>query len=99
MAPRDSDSLLLALDVRFHDHRGPDLRRPVGGSFTVPGCVLHYCVVYDTMCGVEARPFRFSRGSRKHRIGHAGARRVIEAATAETDEVTNAVIVRVGRRR
>ncbi len=52
--------------------------------------------MYDTIWGMGARPVRFTRGSRKHRVRHASARRVIETVTpaAETDEVTNAVIVR-----
>ena len=45
---------------------------------------------------MEARPVRFTRGSRKHRIGRASARHVIETVTPtiETDDVTQAVIVR-----
>jgi len=43
---------------------------------------------------VEPRPIRFTRGSRKHRIGRASARHVIDTATpfVETDDVTEAVI-------
>lgn len=45
---------------------------------------------------MEPRPIRFTRGSRKHRIGRASARHVIETATpsVETDEVTQALIIR-----
>jgi hypothetical protein len=45
---------------------------------------------------VEGKPIRFTRGSRKHRIGRASARHVIDtvAPTVETDEVTGALIIR-----
>ncbi len=44
---------------------------------------------------VEAKPVRFTRGSRKHRIGRASARRVIDTVTptVEIDDVTQAVII------
>lgn len=66
------------------------------GSRSWADCVLHWHVVYDRMTGVEARRVRFPRGSRKHRIGLASARHVIETVTptTENDEVTKAVIVR-----
>lgn len=45
---------------------------------------------------MEPKPIRFTQGSRKHRIGRASARHVIDTAapTVETDDVTQAVIVR-----
>ncbi|HVA59003.1 MAG TPA: hypothetical protein VNG13_00505 [Mycobacteriales bacterium] len=45
---------------------------------------------------MQLKPIRFTRGSRKHRIGRASARHVIDTATpsVETDEVTEAVIMR-----
>jgi hypothetical protein len=45
---------------------------------------------------VEPKAIRFTRGSRKHRIGRTSARHVIDIVTptAETDDVTNAVITR-----
>ena len=48
---------------------------------------------------MESKPVRFTRGSRKHRIGWASARHVIETLTptVETDAVTEAAIIgRVG---
>ena len=43
---------------------------------------------------MASRPIRFTRGSRKHRIGRASARHVIDTATptVETDDITEAVI-------
>lgn len=45
---------------------------------------------------MESRPIRFTRGSRKHRIGRASARYVIDTVTpeVEVDNVTGAVIKR-----
>lgn len=45
---------------------------------------------------MDPKPIRFTRGSRKHRIGRASARHVIETVTPsiETDDITNAVIIR-----
>lgn len=45
---------------------------------------------------MEPKPIRFTRGSRKHRVGRASARHVIDTVTptVETDAVTEAVIIR-----
>lgn len=45
---------------------------------------------------MEPKPIRFTRGSRKHRIGRASARHVIDAVTphVDVDDVTGAVITR-----
>jgi len=45
---------------------------------------------------VASRPIRFTRGSRKHRIGRASARHVIDAVdpNVETDDITKAAIIR-----
>lgn len=44
---------------------------------------------------MASKPIRFTRGSRKHRIGRASARHVIETIipTVETDDVTEAVSI------
>jgi hypothetical protein len=45
---------------------------------------------------VDPKPIRFTRGSRKHRIGRTSARHVIETVTPsiEADDITDAVIIR-----
>lgn len=45
---------------------------------------------------VASKPIRFTRGSRKHRIGRASARHVIDTIdpNVETDDITQAVIIR-----
>jgi hypothetical protein len=45
---------------------------------------------------VASKPIRFTRGSCKHRIGRGSARNVIDNVipTVETDDVTEAVIIR-----
>jgi hypothetical protein len=45
---------------------------------------------------VDPEPIRFTRGSRKHRIGRTSARHVVEtvAPSIEVDDITDAVIVR-----
>lgn len=45
---------------------------------------------------MEPEPIRFTRGSRKHRIGRASARQVIDTVTPslETDHGTGALIIR-----
>ncbi|HUZ08678.1 MAG TPA: hypothetical protein VMU76_00710 [Acidimicrobiales bacterium] len=45
---------------------------------------------------MESKPIRFTRGSRKHRIGRASAWHVIDTVTpdVDVDHVTGAVITR-----
>jgi len=45
---------------------------------------------------VDPKPIRFTRSSRKHRVGRASARHVIETVTpsVETDDSTDALVMR-----